>query len=166
MTLKTIIYAGIAADLSVAIDKGTRRHRLDKEADILLATGTGASQADQMFTDTRTLGGSANEDLDLAASLVDALGQTLTFVKIKAILIIAAAANVGDIQVKPAAANGFLGPFANASDRLDVPAGGRILLTAPVTGWTVTAGTGDLLNIANSAAGNAIYDIILIGTSA
>ena len=43
MTLKTTIYAGIAADLTVGIDKGARRHRLGKRADILLATGTGAS---------------------------------------------------------------------------------------------------------------------------
>ena len=57
-----------------------------------LANGTGSGQASQVFTDTRTLAGSATEDLDLAGSLTNAFGTTLTFTKIKAIIVRAAAA--------------------------------------------------------------------------
>jgi hypothetical protein len=36
-----------------------------------------------------------------------------------------------------------------------------------VSGWTVTAATGDLLKILNSSSGSSVvYDIVVIGTSA
>ena len=93
--------------------------------------------------------------------------MTLAFVSIKAIVISALAANTNNVEVKPATTNGFLGPFNAAADQLTIPPGGHIALYAPVSGWTVTAGTGDLLTITNSAAGTSVtYDIIIIGTSA
>jgi len=37
----------------------------------------------------------------------------------------------------------------------------------PTTGWTVTAGTGDILKIENDdGAAEGVYDIIIVGTSA
>ena len=42
-----------------------------------------------------------------------------------------------------------------------------MLIASPTAaGWLVTAGTGDLLKIANGGAGSAVdYDIILIGAA-
>ncbi len=167
MSLRSTIHAGIGAVLTGAPDIGVLTHTVEKESNIDLKTGTGNNQADLLFTDQRSIGAAGNEDLDLSGVLADAFGATLTFVKVKAISIRAAAANGGNIEVSPAAANGFLGPFGDASDKLAIPAGGAVVLAAPVGGWTVTAGTGDLLNIANSdGAAAGVYDIRIVGTSA
>ena len=148
-------------------DLGSILFDVNKQYTDTMATGTGDNQADLAFADTRTLAASATEDLDLAGSLVDALGDTLTFVDVKAIYIRAAAANTNNVEVTPAAANGFEGPFADAIDQVDIPPGGSFQVTAPVDGWAVTAGTGDLITITNSGAGTGVtYDVIIVGTSA
>lgn len=167
MALTTTITTKINASQSAVNDLGTASFPVDYRSTVSLASGTGASQADLLFTDTRTIAASGTEDLDLAGSLVDALGNTLTFVTVKAILIKASSANTNNVTVSPAAANGFLGPFNAAADLVSVPPGGMFMVQAPVAGWTVTAGTGDLLTIANSGAGTGVtYDVIIVGTSA
>src|SRR5689334_6535911 len=76
-----------------------------------LDNGTGANQADRLFSDTRTIAISGTDDLDLAGVLTDAFGATSTFVKVKVIAIAAAAANTNTVVVGNAAANQFQGPF-------------------------------------------------------
>ena len=127
--------------------------------------GNGADQAQQVFTDDRTLAASATEDLDLAASLSNGFGQTITFTKIRAIYIEAASGNTNNVNVGGAAANQFSTCFSDTSDVAVVRPGSAILLVArDATGFTVTAGTGDLLKVANSGAGTSVtYTIILIG---
>ena len=134
---------------------------------IELLDGTAASKADLMFSDQRSIAASGSENLDLAGSLQDAFGQTITFVKVKGIYLRAAAANGGNIVLGGAASNAFTGPFGAANDLIKVPAGGYIELCAPVAGWPVTAGTGDILQVANDdGAAAGIYDIVIVGTSA
>lgn len=132
-----------------------------------LPSGTANGEADRLFSDTRTIAASANEDLDLAGVLEDAFGQVITFAELVAIVIVAAVGNTNNVVVKPAASNGFLGPFGDASDTITIKPGGMFVITAPAAGWTVTGGTGDKLNVANSGAGTGVtYDIFLIGRSA
>lgn len=132
-----------------------------------VADGTGASQADLVFRDQRTLALSTSEELDLAGGLTDSYGTTLTFVKVKALYISAESTNGANIVVGGAAANAFLGAFANATDKINLPASAWLKWVAPVSGYTVTAGTGDLLKIENDdGSAEAIYDIVIVGTSA
>jgi len=167
MSLTTALLVAINATLEGSNDLGTPSFPLSVSNRDDIANGTGLSQADLIFSDQRTISASGNEDLDLAGSLTDPLGSTLTFATVKAIYVRASSDNTNNVEVKPAASNGFDGPFADASDTLAIPPGGTLLLTAPVSGWSVTAGTGDLLNIANSGAGTGVtYDIVIIGTSA
>lgn len=166
MTLSTKLRAGIQATKVGSNDLGTDSLSIDFPADVRMETGTAAGKADLVFADQRSIGASSNEELDLAGVLTT-LGTTLTFVKVKAIYIKAAAANGGNIVIGGAGSNTFTGPFADASDKIAVPASGFVMLAAPTAGWTVTASTGDKLLIANSdseAAG--IYDIVIVGTSA
>ena len=166
MPLDTKISVRVKATHTRALDLGTATLPLEKLVEIALATGTGTSQADYMFTDTRTIAASSNEDLDLAAALSDAFGTTLTFVKVKAILIKAADGNTNNVRVTRPASNG-VPLFLAASDGLDVTPGGVFLFIAPGAGVTVTAATGDLINVANSSSGSSVtYDVIIIGTSA
>lgn len=167
MALITTITTKINASQSNANDLGTASFPVDYKSIISLGNGTGSSQSDLLFTDRRTIALSSTEDLDLAGGLTDALGNVLTFVKVKTILIKASSANTNNVTVSPAAVNGFLGPFNAAADLISVSPNGMMLVQAPVAGWAVTAGTGDLLTIANSGAGTSVtYDIIIVGTSA
>jgi len=146
-------------------DFGTNSLRLDEIDSVGLSNGTGLNQASLLFVDQRTVNASANDDIDLAGSLSDNLGSTLSFAKIKAIRIRADAANPGDLLVGAAPANGFVSPFNAAADRIRVPPGGRIELVNPTAnGWAVTAATADLLRVTNSSGGgSAVYKIEILG---
>ncbi len=167
MALKATIRAAIAAELVGAADLGENEFSLAFAADIPLLSGTGANQADRIFADKRTLAASASEDLDLSGVLIDPLGVVLAFVKVKAILLRADRANVNEVVMGGASANQFLGPFGGATHTVAVSPGGAALFVAPGAGWLVTAGSADLLQIANSGGGTGVsYDIVIVGTSA
>lgn len=132
---------------------------------LALTDGTGADQADLIFSDTRT---TADEDLDLAGVLTDVYGAVITFARIKCIMIKAAAANTLDIHMGGAGANDFIGPLADATDEAVIRPGGMVMFWAPdATAWAVTAGSADQLKIAASDGATPItYDIMIIGASA
>jgi len=166
MPLTATLKASVEADYTTALDLGTVAYPLRKYASIALTSGTGTGQADRLFTDTRTVTASGTDALDLAGSLVDAFGATLTFVKLKAVLVSAAAGNTNNVRINRPASNG-VPLFLAASDGIDIPPGGAFLWVAPGAGVTVTPATGDLLNIDNSGAGTSVtYDVVLVGTSA
>jgi hypothetical protein len=164
--LTTRIIARLRAELTGAGDLVTPVAPLDVTAAINLASGTGANQADMMWSDTRTVAASDDEDLDLAGSLTGPLGGTLTFAKIKAVYIKAADGNTNNVNLTRPSSNGA--PlFLAAGDGIAIPPGGVFLWVAPGAGVTVTGSTGDLLNIANSSSGSSVdYDVIVIGASA
>jgi len=129
--------------------------------------GTGSSQADIVFRDQRTLAASTSENLDLAGDLTDAYGTTLTFVDVKMLYVSAASTNGANIVVGGAASNAFVGAFADATDKVNLPASAWLKWVNPIDGYAVTAGTGDILKIENSdGAATATYDIVIVGTSA
>lgn len=165
MSLETVIIASIKAQETAPFDLASSSASIGLEVRHNLANGSAAGQAQKAFSDSRVIAASGSENLDLAGALSSALGTTITFATVKAILIRAKATNANNVVVGPSASNGFLGPFADASDRVAVKPGGSFLVTAPDAGWAVTAGTGDLLTVANSGAGTEVgYDIVVIGT--
>jgi len=166
-TLKTIVTAQISAVYKSLLDLGTPTDTFLKKTTIELANGTGANSADLMFSDQRTLAASANEDLDLAGSLANAFGSTLTYVELRAVLVSAASANTNNVLVSRPSTNG-VPLFSAAGDQIIVPPGGVFLWACPADGKvTVTASTGDLLNIANSGGSTSVtYDIVIVGVSA
>lgn len=130
-----------------------------------ITSGTGAGQADLLWYDSRTLSASATEDLDVAGVLANVFG-TVTAVKIKAVIISAAAANTNNVNLTRPATNG-VPLFLAVSDGLPVLPGGFFVWVGPGAGVTVTAGTGDLLTLTNSAGGTSVtYTVIIIGTTA
>jgi hypothetical protein len=166
MTLSTTIDANLTALLSSALDLGSAQYNPTINTRITLPTGTATGKADLIFTDTRTVTASGTDALDLAGSLTGPLGTTLTFVKLKAVLIRAAAANTNNVRLNRPASNG-VPLFLAASDGIDILPGGLFLWVAPGAGVTVTAATGDLINIDNSSSGTSVtYDVVFVGTSA
>lgn len=144
-----------------ALDFSTVSDALLRDFTQLLSNGTGANQASNHWHDQRTTAG--NDDLDLAGGLVNGLGQTLTFTKVKALLIKAAVANGNDVVVGNAAANGISTIFGAVTHTIKIKPGGLMVLTAPdVSGYGITAATADILRVA-SGGGSVTYDIVIIG---
>lgn len=167
MGLSATIDAQISYLLTGAPDFGAASHKYDGWGTRDLGNGTSAQQADRIYSKTITLSASATQDIDLSGALLDPIGGSAVFVKVKAIAIRARDANTNNVVLGNAASNGFVGPFGSATHTVALPPGGNLILTAPASGWTVTAGTGDLLRVANSGAGTSVtFDIIIIGTSA
>lgn len=167
--------AGVTGSFALTIDlKQTKDADLSSPVDEVKLTrrwsytpGTANGQADIQFHDTRTLAASASESLDLAGILANAFGNTVTMAEVVALYIEASAANTNDVLIGPAASNGFLGPFGDASDRLKIAPGKAMMIQAPAAGWAVTAGTGDLLFVGNGGSGTPVtYTIILVARTA
>jgi hypothetical protein len=127
--------------------------------------GTGANQASAVFSDTRTLSASATEDLDLAGVLTDAFGTTVAADRIKAIMVTAASGNTNDVQVTRKATNG-VPLFMAAGDGIALTPGAGFCAVFPnAIGVDVTAATGDLLTITNSAGSTSVtYSIAILYT--
>lgn len=168
MSLTTTLNLGLSAVQTSAKDLGTARFPIDYAKRLILASGTAANQADQIWSDNRTITASGTDPLDLAGSLVDALGVTLTFARVKGLIVVAAAGNTNDVVIGGAASNTFINWVGDATDKVKVKPGGILALFAPgPTGYPVTAATGDQLLIANSGAGTTVtYDVVIIGASA
>ena len=172
--MATVLKGTIKPIINLAFDAGasisdTRDTILDAAnyASWTVANGTGADQADLVFRDQRTLAATTGEDLDLAGSLTDSFGTTITFARVKMLYVASAAANGDTIAVGGAAANQFINWVANATDIVNVSPGGAFMLFAPgATGYAVTAGTGDLLKIYNAHSAEGTYDIVIVGASA
>ncbi len=155
------IQAVFAKSNALSSPKDVLSKNIQKE----FANGTGSGKADRIFRDQRTLANGANENLALAGVLTDPFGTTLTFAKVKVILI----ENLSTTQtltIGGAASFALVNWVGTATDTIKIPPGGFFAISAPVAGFAVTAGTGDLLKVANSAGAACIYNVILIGTSA
>jgi len=168
MPLTTSLRAILNATQTGANDFGgpTFAPMIDKL--IPLTSGVAANQADIIWADERTLAASATENLDLAGALTDAFGATVTAVKLKAVLVIAADANTNDVLVGGAASNA-VPIFGDVTDIAKAKPGGFVYLAAPgLAGLcTVTASTGDILKIANSSSGTSVtYKIAIVAASA
>jgi hypothetical protein len=167
--MTTALTAAISIALSGAftnsMDVGSANFPIQFNPNFVFTDGTGANQAKTIFTDTRTLAASASEDLDLAGVLTDAFGNVITFDKIKAIIVTAAAGNTNNVLFGGAASAQASPWFGDVTDTLVIRPGGAICLIAPdATGYDITATSADLLKIANSSSGTGVtYTIVLIG---
>ncbi|MEU6168089.1 hypothetical protein [Streptomyces tanashiensis] len=157
------------AELTQALDLGVGRAPQALSRSMSLGSGTAAGQADRVWSDRRTLAASATEDLDLAGVLLDAFGAAVSFARVKGIIIATAAGNTNNVIVGAAAANPWA-TLLSATGTVTLRPGAFLAVgtgAADATGYAVTAGTADLLKIANSGAGTPVtYDIHVIGASA
>jgi hypothetical protein len=159
ITIDAVLSAVENLDLSV-----------DKKADLTKAirqvftSGAGAGQFERLFVDERPLGGGATDALDFSGGgLLDVLGGAWAPGKLKFLIV----QNLGpnDIQVvRPA--NG-IPIYTSASGGEQIPSGGILVKIWPsAAGVAVTTGTGDLLNIVNTATAANTYQIIAGGAGA
>lgn len=145
-------------------DVASAEQEIDSSLSVTYANGVGANQANVFFADTRTLAASATEDLDLTGSLSDVFAASLVNARIKGIRISAASGNTNNVIVGAASATQW-STLLNAAGTVTLHPGAYFEAATPTAaGWTVTAGTGDLLKIANSGGSTSVtYTIELIG---
>jgi hypothetical protein len=170
MPLSSLVRLNVQAAQTSALDLGSAAFNASKTYSVSYQNGTAAGQANKLFTDTRTISASSNDDLDLNGVLTDAFGGSLALLRVKGLIVAAAAGNTNDVVVGGAASNPWLAPFGSGTDKVKVKPGAAFALFAGLTdatAWTVVAATGDVLRIANGGAGTPVtYDIVIIGADA
>lgn len=148
------------------IDLGTPSDQIFSSWSHIFTDGTGDDQITGMWHDRRVIAASTDDDLDLAGSLTNNYGETLTFTKIKVLAVRNqsglvttghATATTQIITVVKTATNDY------ATHNVAVDPDGLFVYTNPKGGITVTAGTADILRIGNPAGGAAQYDIVIAG---
>ena len=156
MPLTTNIGVSVQANLVTPLDLGNASFPLAISKRFAWASGSGANQALKVWSDQRTV--ATTENLDLFGVLTDPFGVVLNFVTVKMLYFSAAAANAGNLSIGGGNWSAWTGA---AGDLVLLQPGGVFLLTAPITGFTVTTTSADVLTVAGT---NALYDVAIIGT--
>lgn len=172
MPLSASVRLRLAASQTGSNDFGGPAFTPALEAVMNLANGTGAGQADLLFVDQRSVNASSNDDIDLAGVLTSAFGTTITAAEVVGVLVINAprdgAANVSNLTLG-GGTNPFLGFLGGTTPTIGpIGPGGFFFIGCPSASGvgTVTAGTGDILRVANSSGAAATYQIGLLCRSA
>ncbi|MFE9921564.1 hypothetical protein ACFYQA_08275 [Streptomyces sp. NPDC005774] len=164
----TLLAVAAHAELTQALDLGAGRAPQSLTRKMQLASGTGVGKADRVWSDRRTIAASGSEDLDLAGVLLDAFGAAVTFARVKGLIIAAAVGNTNNVVVGAASGSPWI-TLLGATHTLTLRPGAFVAVgtgETDATGYAVTASTGDLLKIANSAGSTGVtYDIHIIGSS-
>jgi hypothetical protein len=170
MALQTLVSLNVQASQDSALDLGKAAFTAAKTYSTSFMNGVAAGQSNKLFTDTRTVAASSNDDLDLNGVLTDAFGGSLALLRVRALIVVAAAGNTNDVVVGGAAANPWLAPFGSGTDKVKVKPGATLALFAGIadaTSWVVVPTTGDILRVANGGAGTPVtYDIVIVGADA
>lgn len=155
----------VQGTLTASQNLGSASYNLNQTYAINLLQGTGANQADIIFANTYTIAASGTQTLDLNGVLLDAHGNTINMTLVKGIFVYAYAANTNNVLVGGAGANAFFTWCDANTSKVTVRPGGFMLLGCQdATGYAVTAGTGDLLQLANSSSGTSVQcDVVIIG---
>ena len=138
----------------------------------VLSNGTTANKADLSYVAEITVATAANSDLDLAGVLTDALGNTVTAAEIVAIMVknvaLDGTANTTDLTIG-GGSNPVVGFMGGTTPTIGpIKPGGMVMLAAGDAAGlgAVTAGTGDILRIANSSGATAKFQIAILARSA
>lgn len=132
-----------------------------------LSNGTGAANtADLVYAVQSTIAASGNTTIDLAGSLTDFFGATITMARVKYLLI----RNTNDTTASSiTVGNGTnaFGMFNAATTTHSIRNNGFLAFGCPdATGIAVSAGTTDELKLLNADGTNtATYQVVIIGAS-
>jgi len=133
-------------------------------ASLTFTNGTGANQANNLYAATRTLNSAATETLDLAGSLANAFGDTITASQVKGVYI-KNTSTTDSLVVGDAASNAWEAWTDDAGSTIKVPPGGVFFLGAPLSGgMPVVGGSSDNLKIAHGTdtTNDLTYTIALL----
>ncbi len=166
MGLSSKIAVSLNGKLTATPDLSTGEVNVAIDVARSFADGVLAGQANRLWADRGQLAASANSDLDLAGALADAFGVAQVFAKVRGLVVVADKLNTNNVVLGAAAANPWVG-LLGATHTVTLRPGAALAVVcgdADLPGYLVTAGTGDLLRVANSGAGSVVnYDIAILG---
>ena len=150
----------------------------DATADVALSesrkytSGTAANQADVVYQKEITIASNTTHTIDLSGTLNDPTGANVVMAKLKGLIVINAPAtsdtpNTTTIQI--GGGSNCIPLFADLSDKTKTLDAGSIFhMENPSANGlcSITAGTADLLAIANSTGASATIQVLAWGTSA
>jgi hypothetical protein len=164
MALATNLLLGINMQKTNPLDLTVPMDILSLAPNYVIPNGTGAVNVmDRSWHDQRTVNASSNDDLDLNGVLVDAFGTVFSPARIKLLFI--QNLTVGQTLTIGNATNPFVFLSSGASTIVCGAQSPLLLCRFDATGWVVTAGTGDILRVANSSGSACTYNIVLAGSS-
>lgn len=137
------------------------RSTLKRDYSMVLANGTGANQADLMYSQTHTIADGATLDLDLT-TIENAFGTALAAAEVVEVFIASADANTTNITV-----GGSAQDFTGLPDQTVTP-GGQIYMRNPSASGlgTVTDGSSDTIRLVNASGASASVDVYVSARSA
>lgn len=165
MTLKLAVGATITGSVEAIAGLARLEAVLHLKPTLRFLTGAGADLVDVAFSDRRSLGSGASEDLDLLSGLVDVFGVPVDLQRLKAILVIADKANAHDLLLGGGVA-AVVGPLAASSYKVRIRPGGFALMACrDALGWNLVAGA-ENLRFTNDGTGSSVtYTVVLLGVS-
>ncbi len=163
MNIALQVAAQIRGWISQAGDGGVATLQLAEGSMIAFTQGTGADQGNVCYVDKFSIAASGSLSLDLTGgTLIDRFGNALIFTAIKAILLIADAANVNNL-VYGNGTNPFVGPLSAGTATVTLLPGNEMLVTnRSAAGWSIGVDAADIIKLANSGSGTAVTGTIVI----
>lgn len=135
---------------------------------ISYTSGTGDNQANQWYVLQRTVTAGGNTDLDLAATLTNRFGQTITFAKVRTLILKlrSKTASTDYLQVGPqGVTNGWQGPWSAVDADSWIRVDSLLILDNPTDNGigAVTSGSADVLRLNCPGANNVTVDVLIFG---
>lgn len=150
----------IQSDLISSAGFGSQREKVDYLISRQWSSGVGTYSIDQVLTAAGDIAGGASLTIDLIGG--DApLGGVASFAHLKAL----AVENVGSTTLTVGSGSAPILILGHATDTAPILASGALLLVAPGTGISVTAGTADSIHIEAAAGGTGSYRLWAVGVS-
>ena len=154
------ITARLSAKLTKSVSDGS-----SPVHDFQAAIFSGApTDANLLYNDRLTISNCGATDLDLAGSLENQIGETLTFAKVYGIYVHNRSSTASD-KVHIGGDANSVPIFGAVADYLIIGPGGCLLAIDPTDGWTVTASTGDIIEISNPGGNDIDCDVAILGKS-
>lgn len=129
---------------------------------ITTANGTSASQANKIYTQSGTVTDSG-VTIDLAGSVEDVFGDTITLAKLCGIIVVNNSEEAGENIQVGAGTNAVAAMFGAAADYIVIGPSGILVLWAPMDGYTVTGGSADEVELTASSGDSISYEFVAIG---
>jgi len=162
----SVLNLKIDSVLTALVDLTNTESVIRKQIGYQLNSGILKDEADEIFVETKTIGASAGDVIELVgANDTNAFKGALNFTNIKLIYV---KCLDGNITVRANATTPFVSPWVTASEVGNVlNIGGVLVLIAPdLQGFDVVPATNDELEIENNSASlPATYEVLLIGVN-
>ena len=155
------VRATLSAAFSEAKDVGTVQSTPSLSVNDVFTNGSGANKVEAVVYDTGSIAASGSADIDLAGALKDPAGDLVVLTKVKGFLV-KNTSTVGDGITVGGTFASWLGA---AGDAVKIMPGGSIVVSNPTeSGYTVTAGSADVMTLTNLDAVNAqTYEVEVLG---